>query len=31
LGPFAQADSISAIRSRLRQNNVDVVITENSE
>jgi cell division protein FtsN len=31
LGPFDQADSISAIRSRLRQNNVDVVITENSE
>jgi cell division protein FtsN len=31
LGPFAQADSINAIRGRLRQNNIDVVITEISQ
>jgi len=28
MGPYAQTDSVNAIRARLRQNGIDVIITE---
>lgn len=31
MGPYAQADSINAIRARLRQNGIDIIITEAGE
>jgi cell division protein FtsN len=31
MGPYAQADSINAIRARLRKNGIDIIITEAGE
>ena len=31
MGPYAQADSINAIRARLRKNGIDIIITETGE
>jgi cell division protein FtsN len=31
MGPYAQTDSVNAIRARLRQNGIDVIITETGE